>query len=144
VADRAFVDTNVFLYLFDPDSPAKRAIAEELLRTGAADRGLVVSTQVMQEFYSVATGKLARAVPAEDAERALALMRTLEVVVVDPDLVQAGAARSRRDTINFWDALIVETALKYGCDRLISEDMQDGRDFDGLLVENPFRRRTAR
>jgi predicted nucleic acid-binding protein len=140
VAGKAFVDTNVFLYAFDPDAPAKRAASEGILGRGNAGGDLVVSTQVMQEFYAVATRKFARVLSAEDAGRVLETMLALEVVVVGPDLVLAGASRSRRETINFWDAVIVESALRAGCDRLLSEDLQDGREFDGLRVENPFRK----
>ena len=139
MAARDFVDTNVFLYLFDPDSPGKRTIAEGIVRGASPDRELVVSTQVMQEFYSVATGRFSHRLSPEDAEGALVMMRTLEVVVVDADLVQAAASRSRKDRLNFWDALIVETARKAGCGRLLSEDFQHGRNFEGLRVENPFR-----
>ena len=139
MAARDFVDTNVFLYLFDPDAPGKRTIAEGIVRGRTADRDLVVSTQVMQEFFSIASGKFADVLSPGEAESALAMMRTLEVVVVQPEMVQAAASRSRRDRLNFWDALIVESALVARCTRLLSEDFQNGRQFDGLRVENPFR-----
>jgi predicted nucleic acid-binding protein len=47
--------------------------------------------------------------------------------------------RSRRHRIAFWDALIVEAALSRGCTTLLSEDLQDGRRFGALVIENPFR-----
>ena len=39
----------------------------------------------------------------------------------------------------FYDALIVAGALRAGCTRLYTEDMQDGRAIRGLVIENPFR-----
>jgi predicted nucleic acid-binding protein len=42
------------------------------------------------------------------------------------------------DGFSFWDALIVEAALRGGADRLLSEDMQDGRVVEGMRIENPF------
>jgi predicted nucleic acid-binding protein len=34
--------------------------------------------------------------------------------------------------------LILEAALSSGCDRILTEDLQDGREFDGVKVANPF------
>jgi predicted nucleic acid-binding protein len=39
----------------------------------------------------------------------------------------------------FYDSLIVAAALEAGCDRLLSEDFQDGQRIEGLTVVNPFR-----
>jgi predicted nucleic acid-binding protein len=38
-----------------------------------------------------------------------------------------------------WDALIVEAAARSGCERLFTEDLNDGQEIRGVLVENPFR-----
>ncbi len=40
--------------------------------------------------------------------------------------------------LSFWDALIVASALRSGAEELLTEDLQDGQRFDGLLVVNPF------
>ena len=45
-----FFDTNILVYRFDSDSPAKQEKAKELL----AGSGWFVSWQVIQEFSSVA------------------------------------------------------------------------------------------
>ena len=41
--------------------------------------------------------------------------------------------------IAIWDAMIIEAARGAGCIRVLSEDLQDGRDYGGVVVENPFR-----
>ena len=51
-----FIDTNVLVYLFDHDAPAKKAIAETVFR----EPNIRLSTQVLQEFYVTVTRKLAR------------------------------------------------------------------------------------
>jgi predicted nucleic acid-binding protein len=38
-----------------------------------------------------------------------------------------------------WDALIIESARIGGCHRVLTEDLQDGGEYDGLVVENPFK-----
>ena len=55
-------------------------------------------------------------------------------------MILAAVARSTADGVAFWDGLIVEAALSAGCTRMLTEDLQHGRVFDGLRVENPFRR----
>jgi predicted nucleic acid-binding protein len=63
-------------------------------------------------------------------------------------MVRAAISASRTESLSFWDALIVEAARSRGCTRLLSEDLQDGRMFGRIRVENPFRdvlgRRPAR
>jgi predicted nucleic acid-binding protein len=37
------------------------------------------------------------------------------------------------------DAAIIEAARAQGCPEVLSEDLNDGQDYDGVLVHNPFR-----
>jgi predicted nucleic acid-binding protein len=139
MASRTFLDTNVLVYLFDADSPDKQARAREILQA-SLERGVaVVSTQVLQEFFVTVTRKLARPLPAAEAESALRRLMELPVVQVDPDLILAAAVSARRDRISFWDALILAAASAAGCGELLSEDLQHGRSFGGMRVVNPFR-----
>lgn len=138
MADRTFLDSNVLVYLFARDVPEKEKVVARILREGVAEGSLVISTQVMQEVYSVVTGKFKRTTSPEAAEKALLRMTEMHVVLLDPGLILAAAARCRKESANFWDALIVEAALKAGCTVLYSEDLQTGRDYGALRVVNPF------
>ena len=66
--ERCFVDSNVLVYLFDDDFPAKQSRARELIAEGPGD--LVLSVQVLGEFFHVATRKLRRPLAPEQALRA--------------------------------------------------------------------------
>ena len=140
MSDRSLVDTNVFVYMFDADAPKKRAIARELVDGGARRGTLVLSAQVLGEFYVTVTQKLAKPLAPADAARAVKNLAALPLLPVDAGAVIAAVARSQSDKIAYWDALLVETARAGGCAELLTEDLQDGRDFDGLHVVNPFRR----
>lgn len=136
---RRFVDTNVLVYLFDSDAPAKRERARELLATHGVEGRLVISTQVLQELFVTLTRKLA--VPLAPAQ-ALAVLDSLEelpVTTIDRPLVRSAAALSIGHRISLWDALIVEAARASGCRMLLTEDLQHGWEVAGLRVENPFR-----
>ena len=139
MASRTFFDTNVLVYLFDTDSPDKQVRAQDALSERLEGGTVVVSTQVLQEFFVTVTRKLARPLSANDAEAALRRLMRLSVVAVDSDQVLAAAVSSRRDRISFWDALILTAAAIAGCEQVLSEDLQHGRSFGRVRVVNPFR-----
>jgi predicted nucleic acid-binding protein len=136
MSGKCFVDTNVLVYLFDADAPAKRDAAARWLEEHA-DR-VVLSTQVLQEFYVAVTRKLGRRLPEDEAEAAVRRLASFEVVPIDAEIVLAAIGRSRRHRLAFWDSLIVETALSRGCTVLVTEDFQNGRRFESLEVRRPF------
>ena len=139
MASRTFFDTNVLVYLFDADSPEKQSRARKALEQ-ALERGtVVISTQVLQEFFVTVTRKLARPLPAGEAEAALRSLMELSVIQLDPDLILAAAVGCRRDRISFWDALILAAASAAGCQEVLSEDLQHGRSFGQLRIANPLR-----
>ena len=132
-----FLDTNVLVYLFDSDAPEKQARAREILRE-ERDR-LVVSVQVLGEFYVTVTRKLAVPLTVEAAARAVDALCELQVQALHPNLARSAVRRSRSSRLSYWDALIVETALDAGARVLFTEDLQDGRVIDSLRIVNPFR-----
>jgi predicted nucleic acid-binding protein len=136
---RAFFDTNVLVYLFDNRDPEKRIRAQRVFAEESG-RGLVVlSTQVLQEFYWAVTRKLASPLPDEVAEKRVRDFCELPLVRVDAPMILAAITRSRSQSFAFWDALIVEAALKAGARCLLTEDLQHGQQIGDLTVENPFR-----
>ena len=136
---KVFVDTNVFVYLFDRSAPAKRERARRLIEAENAGRGLVISTQVLQEFHVSVTRKLEVPLSPAEAEKAARNLTALQVIGVDTGMVLDAIVRSREHKLAFWDALIVQAALAGGCSALLSEDLQHGREFGALRIENPFR-----
>ncbi len=134
----AFFDTNVLVYLFDSSSPEKRRRAREVFKERAANDEVLLSVQVLQEFYVTVTRKLARPVRPDRAERLVRSLAALSVVTVDGQLVLAAVALSRRHQLSLWDALIVVAAKAGGASELLSEDLQPGQLIEGLRVVNPF------
>jgi predicted nucleic acid-binding protein len=137
--DRSFVDSNIVVYSVDenPDERVKHETSMRLLASEPDD--LVVSTQVLQEFYVAVTRKLAHPLDEERAARALRGLAKLDVVVIDVPLVMAAVDTSRTAKLSLWDALIIEAARQARCVRVYSEDMSDGQEIRGVTVENPFR-----
>jgi len=132
----SFVDTNILLYAVDRSEPAKSGIAAALLEERAEE--LVVSAQVLSEFYAVSTRRLST--PLSEAEAAAFVddLSSLPIVAVDLDLVRDGIRWSREAQLAYWDGLIVAAARRGGCHTLITEDLSHGAMIAGVRVENPF------
>jgi predicted nucleic acid-binding protein len=60
------------------------------------------------------------------------------VVETTTALVLAAAATSERFRISYWDAAILEAARLADCEVVLSEDLDDATDYDGIRVENPL------
>ena len=130
-----FLDTNVVVSALDTSEPEKQRAAIDVLESG---RRLVVSTQVLLEAWWVLTRRLERPLSEDAASEVIDELCRLPVVSTDTDLVRRAITTSRRWQLAVWDALIVEAARSSGCDRILTEDLQAGQDFDGITVENPF------
>ena len=133
-----FVDTNVLLYAISraPDEQAKAGRANGLL----AERDLVLSVQVLQEFYVQATRESKPdPISHEVARKLVASFRPFPVLPLTADLVDSAMATRARFQISYWDAAILEAARSLGCKLVLSEDLSDDQDYDGVRVENPFR-----
>jgi len=135
---RTFVDTNVLLYAHDAGETDKQPIARTVLERLWADRSGVVSTQVLQEFYVVATRKFKPPMRRSEAREIVALYSTWSVIGVDVGLILDAASLEEEAQLSFWEALIVEAARRSGAARLVSEDFQGGRRIAGIQIENPF------
>lgn len=132
-----FVDTNELLYSVstDPEEQHKAERANQIL--GARD--LALSVQVLQEFYVQATH--ARRSNPLTHEQAAALVESLlrfRVQEITTDLMLTAMVMRQRFGISYWDAAILEAARALGCGVVLSEDLKDGEDYAGVLVENPF------
>jgi predicted nucleic acid-binding protein len=138
--DKWFGDTNVLVYAFDNSEPEKQEKAKKLLITKGAEGKIVLSTQVLQEFFVVVTRKLNPPLSEDLAYKAVCDFAEYPLVLIDKLFLILRAIKSAEsDGFSFWDALIVEAALQSECKILLTEDMQHGRSIDGLRIENPFR-----
>jgi predicted nucleic acid-binding protein len=133
-----FLDTNVLAYAHDRSETRKQPIAQALLDVLWRTRSGVLSTQVLQEFYVVATRKFDPPMRRGAAREIVALYGEWPIVQVDVALILAASKLEERHAFSFWDALVVEAARRCGATRLLTEDLQAGRRIGGISIENPF------
>jgi predicted nucleic acid-binding protein len=133
----AFVDTNVLLYAVSklPAEAWKRDAARALLLR----QGLAVSAQVLAEFYVQATRAKAARLTHRETVNILGTFSRFAVVPVTGAIVFKAVDLSARHRISYWDAAILVAAREAGAPVLYSEDLDDGKSYDGVIVENPFR-----
>jgi predicted nucleic acid-binding protein len=134
-----FVDTNILIYSIssDPEEQEKAERANQIL----ARRDLGLSVQVLQEFYVQATresrpGRLTHTRAAGLVESYL----RFPVRAITTGIVEAAIATCERFQISYWDAAILEAARSLGSETVLSEDLSDGQDYEGIRVEKPFLR----
>lgn len=135
----SFVDTNIIVYSFWNDDPAKSPIATNLLRRLMASKALCTSTQVLQESYVTLTRKGTRPMKSSDALDLLDTIAEFHVVTLEYPLIREAARLSAREPLSFWDALLLAAAARARCARIYTEDMQHGRTIHGVKIVNPFR-----
>ena len=122
---------NVLLYLLSKDA-AKADRAEALLATGGT-----VSVQVLNEFASVATRKLAMSIP--EIREILSTIRAVCVVrSLDIETHELGLEMAERYGFSIYDGLIVAAAVRAGSAILYTEDLQQGQVIDQVTIQNPF------
>lgn len=136
---KAFFDTNVLLYIYDTDL-RKRAIATELFERYTTSDLMLLSTQVVQEFYVVGSKKLR--MPRPKLKGVVDSLLDIPLVAVGPDQILSAIQIEERYKISFWDALILAAAESGGAEVVYTEDLNDGQQYGTVMVKNPFRAST--
>ena len=134
-----FVDTNVLIYSRDASEPEKQPRAYEWLTALWRHRRGRMSIQVLNEYYVTMTRKLEPGLSEEEAWQDIEDLLSWRPLSLDVRLMRGARAVHQRFALSWWDALIVAAARAYGCAYLLTEDLQDGQDFDGTRVVDPFR-----
>lgn len=132
-----FVDTNILLYAISNDGAEvdKARTANNLL----ARRDVVLSAQVLGEFFVQATRtNRSGSLNLDQARRLVESFTRFKVVPITESLTLAAINAAQRWQLSYWDAAIIEAARGGQCDVLWTEDLNDGQDFGGVRVCNPF------
>jgi predicted nucleic acid-binding protein len=135
---RQFVDTNILMYAHDATAGRKHEVAKAMLLELWETHGGCLSIQVLQEFYVNVTQKIP--VPLNRSKARQILTKLSQWIVHSPgvnDVLSAIDLQSEY-AISFWDAMIVQSALRTGCTQIWSEDLSHGGVYGTVRVVNPF------
>jgi len=130
-----FLDTNVLVYAYQFDHPNKERVAKDLVRRAIAGK-FVVSAQVLAEFAATLLHKMSATPAAVTA--ILDRLSPIRLVVSDGELVRRAVEARAAYGLHFYDGMTVAAAERAGCARILSEDMNAGQKYFGVVVSNPF------
>lgn len=133
-----FVDTNVLVYARDTSEAEKHVRAAEWMQHLWESGQGRLSIQVLQEYYVTVTRKLSPGLQLYAARADIEDLTSWRPLVIDTDALEVAWSIEDRFGLSFWDSLIVATAHVAGCDVLLTEDLQHGKDLDGVRVVDPF------
>ncbi len=133
-----FVDTNVLVYAHDTSAGAKHDRAVSLLEELWESRRGCLSIQVLQELYVSLTRKVARPLDSSTAAQIVTDLSAWRVHVPEAHDVLDAIEIQRRYGISFWDSMILQSAMRLGCETVWSEDLNPDQAYDGVRIVNPF------
>ncbi len=131
-----FLDTNILLYAYDLDAPAKREKALRIVEEGWISPGSSsISVQILQELHVNLEKK---GISKREIRALISDYSRWPVVESTLSLLHTGMAEQSRWKLSFWDSMILAAARSSGASELITEDLNHLQDYDGLRVVNPF------
>jgi predicted nucleic acid-binding protein len=137
MGDKVFLDTNIIIYAYSDDEPQKQEIANNILEEYECQ--ISISTQVINELSNNLFRKFKLNAKAVEA---VVLELNDNFPIVDFNLqTQLKAIKIKeRYKLQFYDSMILATALENGCNIIYSEDMQNGQIIENqLTIINPFK-----
>ncbi|MFH1351696.1 MAG: PIN domain-containing protein [Pseudomonadota bacterium] len=138
MSDKVFIDSNIIVYAYDSHEPAKQTKAQALLTSAIKEESAMLSVQVLGEFFVVVTRRIKNPLSVDEAEKIVNILATLPVSEIDLSLVRRAIETQKEYGISYWDSLIISTAKRAGCTKVLSEDLNEGQIYNNVLVENPF------
>jgi predicted nucleic acid-binding protein len=132
-----FLDSNVLVYAYDVSNTKKQRAAREFLKNGITAR-FVISTQVLAEFAAAMLHKISPPASADAVMEALDALAALRLIVPDHELVRRAVEARVSYGLHFYDGMIVAAAERAGCERIWSEDFNEGQKYFGVTIANPF------
>jgi predicted nucleic acid-binding protein len=132
-----FLDSNVLIYAYDKADPAKQRIARGLVVEAVLGR-FTISTQVLAEFSSALLHKLRPRLSVDQINQALNGLRPIPLIKPDADIVHRAVEAHAAYGVHFYDGMIIAAAERAGSAKILSEDLNEGQEYFGVTVANPF------
>ncbi len=133
---KIFIDTNILIYSSDQADKLKQTKAREVLRDILKNHIGVISTQVIQEFYVVATNKLK--INPLLVKNIIHAFENYEIILISPSIIKDSIDCNILNQISFWDSLIISAAESANCEKVYTEDLNHEQIINGVTIENPL------
>ena len=132
-----FIDTNVLVYLADRHDVSKREIAKKVVADAMRKpEEYLLGAQTLAEFSNVCLRKFD--MDTETVRDYLGFLRVLKVVPYTATNVERALEIKTKYKLQFFDSLLLATAEANGCETFLSEDLNPGEIYCGMVAVNPF------
>jgi len=136
-AERVTLDTNILIYSVDADAGERQTQARDLVQRVARHHDSFLTLQTLSEFFAAVTRK-EKLSAGEAAEQVADYQKFFPVVAATPDSLRRAIAAVLKHGLSFWDAMQWAVARQAGATLLLSEDLQHGRELEGVHFRDPF------
>jgi len=137
MTEKVFVDSNIFIYAYTSDDEQKHSIARDLLQNNVLNNEIILSVQILNEFYSVmAKYKY----PHNEIKLCLnEIIEQVKVMPLELETIKLCVSIKEKYSYSWWDSLVLASALENDCEILYSEDLQSNQVIENKLkILNPF------
>jgi len=132
--EKAFIDSNLIVYLYSKNDDEKKELVLGLL----SNYDCFVSTQVLNEFCNVSIKKKEKSL-SEINKNIDEILDACNLLAVRLNTVRKSLTLNGRYGYSYFDCLMIASSLEADCKYLFSEDMQNGQIIDNTLkIVNPF------
>jgi predicted nucleic acid-binding protein len=138
MTDLLFVDTNVLIYSLDPSDPEKRNKAIAFLAAGTQRRALVTSIQTLNECYRVLIERR-HLLPVQTSRGFVSALAPTCTAPLDQRTTALAWQIEDQTNYSWWDCVMLASAVQANCRAFVTEDLDDGRTIEGMLIMDPFR-----
>jgi predicted nucleic acid-binding protein len=137
MTEKVFIDSNIFIYAYTDDDEQKHSIARDLLRNSVLNNEIILSVQILNEFYSVMTKYK---YPHNEIKSCLnEIMEQVKVMPIELETIKQCLFIKEKYCYSWWDSLVLVSALENDCAILYSEDLQHEQIIENKLrITNPF------
>ena len=133
--EKVFVDSNILIYAYSKTEPDKRQKAQDAIDKNNS----IISIQVINEFSSNCLKKFNKT-HEEIIEVVQEITRNFPITQVTVPIIVKAILLQNRYQYNYYDCIMLASAMDNNCKFIFSEDMQHGQTIENkLTILNPFR-----
>ena len=134
---KVFIDSNIFIYAYTGDDEQKHSIASDLLRKHILYDEIILSVQILNEFYAVMSRYN---YPHNEIKSCLnEIIEQVKVMPLELKTIKRCILIKEKYCYSWWDSLVLASALENDCTILYSEDLQSNQIIENKLrITNPF------
>ncbi|NPV69173.1 MAG: PIN domain-containing protein [Firmicutes bacterium] len=135
----ALIDSNILVYAYDRSEMERSLVASDVINNLARTGLLILSSQVLAEFFVAATRRIRHPLTASEATRSvLRYAADFPVVAITGPIVREALRGVASYGLSYWDAQVWATARLNQIETIVTEDVPSQDEIEGVRYENPF------